>query len=93
MPHSQTPTLVWFRDDRRLTDNAALAWAAERGPVVGLTIDETVGRPLGAAARWWRARSEASLSTKLPLIRAKGDPREVVPRIAAELGARVTWNR
>ncbi|MCP1387737.1 DNA photolyase family protein [Corynebacterium sp. TA-R-1] len=27
------------------------------------------------------------------MIRATGDPREIVPRIAAELGAEVTWNR
>lgn len=27
-------TLVWFRDDLRLTDNPALTWAAERGDVV-----------------------------------------------------------
>ncbi|GAA1173048.1 Deoxyribodipyrimidine photo-lyase [Corynebacterium glaucum] len=87
------PIIVWFRDDLRLTDNAALHWAAERGPVVGLTVDETVGRPLGAAARWWRRHSEASISEKLPLIRAKGDPRAVVPRIAQALGAEVTWNR
>ena len=26
-------TLVWFRDDLRLTDNPALTWAAERGDV------------------------------------------------------------
>lgn len=43
--------LIWFRDDLRLRDNAALTAAAARGPVVGLHVDETVGRPIGAAAR------------------------------------------
>lgn len=85
--------LIWFRDDLRLRDNAALTAAAARGPVVGLHVDETVGRPIGAAARWWRGRSVASISNKLPLIRAAGDPREVVPRIARELDAEVHWNR
>jgi deoxyribodipyrimidine photo-lyase len=28
------PTLLWFRNDLRLTDNPALAWAAERGGAV-----------------------------------------------------------
>lgn len=87
------PTLVWFRDDLRLTDNAALSHAAARGPVVGLHIDESMGRPLGAAARWWRERSVAQLSAKLPLIRTAGDPREVIPRLARELDADVAWNR
>lgn len=87
------PVVVWFRDDLRLTDNAALTWAAQRGPVIGLCVDETVGRPIGAAARWWRTRSEASLSGKLPLLRVTGDPRKVVPRVARVLGAQVTWNR
>lgn len=81
--------LVWFRDDLRLRDNAALTAAAARGPVVGLHVDEAVCRPIGAAARWWRGRSVASISNKLPLIRAAGDPREVVPRIARELDAEV----
>lgn len=43
-------TLVWFRDDLRLADNAALTQAANNGKVIGLFIHETVGRPLGQAA-------------------------------------------
>ncbi|MFC5725655.1 deoxyribodipyrimidine photo-lyase [Corynebacterium pilbarense] len=33
-------TLVWFRDDLRVTDNPALSWAASRGEVAGVLIDE-----------------------------------------------------
>ncbi|MGO3260057.1 deoxyribodipyrimidine photo-lyase, partial [Corynebacterium variabile] len=33
-------TLVWFRDDLRLADNAALQWAAQRGEVIAVVIDE-----------------------------------------------------
>lgn len=86
-------TLVWFRDDLRITDNAALSWAAERGDVVGIVIDESVGRPLGAAARWWRNESVKRLADKLPIIHAKGDPRTIIPETAEALGAEVTWNR
>ncbi|WJY97208.1 cryptochrome/photolyase family protein [Corynebacterium fournieri] len=87
-------TLVWFRDDLRVADNPALSWAASRGEVTGLLIDDTSGpRPLGRAAAWWRDRSAAELSTKVPLIRKTGDPREIVPRLARELGAEVAWNR
>ena len=87
-------TLVWFRDDLRVTDNPALSWAASRGEVVGLLIDDTTAaRPNGRAARWWRDRSVSSLSDKLPMVRETGDPREIVPRLAHELGAEVAWNR
>ena len=87
-------TLVWFRDDLRVTDNPALSWAASRGEVVGLLIDDTTAaRPNGRAARWWRDRSVSSLSEKLPMVRETGDPREIVPRLAHELGAEVAWNR
>ncbi|MDY5785780.1 deoxyribodipyrimidine photo-lyase [Corynebacterium sp.] len=90
-----SPTIVWFRDDLRATDNPALSWAAERGPVIGLYIHETVGRPLGAAAAWWLRRSLDALRESLdaPLIECEGDPREILPRIAREHGAAVTWNR
>lgn len=87
-------TLVWFHDDLRVTDNPALAYAASRGEVAGLLIDDTSGpRPLGRAAAWWRERSIASLSAKLPLIRETGDPREIVPRVAQQFNAEVVWNR
>ena len=90
-----SPTIVWFRDDLRLADNRALHWAAERGPVVGLFIHETVGRPLGAATAWWQRRSLNELRERLPapLIERRGDPRVIVPQLAHELGAAVTWNR
>ncbi|WKD57953.1 Deoxyribodipyrimidine photo-lyase [Corynebacterium capitovis DSM 44611] len=89
------PTIVWFRDDLRLADNRALHWAAERGPVVGLFIHETVGRPLGSAAAWWQRKSLNELRKRLsaPLIERRGDPRDIVPQLARELGAAVTWNR
>lgn len=86
-------TLVWLRDDLRVTDNAALSWAAERGDVIGVVIDGDSDRPLGRAARWWRERSVASLSEKLPLIAESGDLREIIPRLAREYDADVAWNR
>lgn len=92
---------MWFRDDLRLGDNAALTWAAQRGPVVALfVVEEGIGdRGLGAAARWWQRRSVTRLGERLAtlgvaLLVAHGDPREVVPRVAAACGVDgVTWNR
>src|SRR5699024_5938854 len=94
-----SPTIVWFRDELRIRDNAALTWAAGRGPVIGLFIDEDQPRPLGGAARWWRERSLAMLVDALathgvPLLRRSGDPVVVVAEVARETGAdAVTWNR
>ena len=50
------PVIVWFRQDLRLADNPALAFAARSGlPLVCLYVldDETSGawRP-GGASRW-----------------------------------------
>lgn len=85
---SPRPTIVWFRDDLRMHDNPALAWAAERGPVIGVYVHETVGRPLGAAAKWWLGRSLAKLREALPvpLIEVEGDPHrcgDALPRVHA----------
>jgi deoxyribodipyrimidine photo-lyase len=92
-------TLVWFRQDLRLSDNPALADAAARGPVVpAFVLDETPaprGRPLGGAARWWLHHSLAQLFKDLGgLVVLRGDPAVLIPELAARIGAkRVVWNR
>ncbi|MEW6642839.1 MAG: deoxyribodipyrimidine photo-lyase [Pseudomonadota bacterium] len=100
------PILVWFRDDLRLSDHAALAAAARGSPVVCLyVLDEASAalnppqaRPLGGAARWWLAQSLKSLATslaahKVPLVLRRGRAAEVVPEVAREAGAsEVCWN-
>ena len=54
-----------------------MTWAAERGPVVGLYVHETVGRGIGRAAAWWLRHSLDALRESLPapLIELAGDPR------------------
>lgn len=99
--------LMWFRDDLRLHDNQALSRAAEAAslgdaPLVAVVLDEPAypgTRPLGGATTWWRERSLYSLARDLAahgveLIRAAGDARDEIPRLAAELRATtVTWTR
>ena len=65
MKTENPPTVVWFRDDLRTTDHDPLSWAAHRGPIVGLVIEEdpahtgarALGRPHGgggdAASPLW----------------------------------------
>jgi len=66
---AQATALVWFRQDLRLSDNAALTAAVDRGgPVIPVFIwapeDEGSWRP-GAASQWWLNRSLAALSAEL----------------------------
>ena len=97
------PALMWFRDDLRLRDNAALDWIAQQGPVIAVVIEEdpetTRARKLGAAARWWWQRSIHRLKNSLaahgvPLLYHSGDPREIIPAIVEEFGvSAVGWSR
>ena len=96
-------TLVWFRDDLRLADHAALDAGAQdpEGVAALYVLDEESPevRPLGGAARWWLHESLSRLQESLaahgiPLILRRGPASAVVPRVIEEVGAtRFTWNR
>ena len=68
----EAPILVWFRQDLRLADNPALAFALReaegRRPVLPLYLwtpaEEGEAAP-GAAARWWLHHALADLGTRL----------------------------
>jgi deoxyribodipyrimidine photo-lyase len=96
-------SLVWFRQDLRLADNAALAAAIERGgPVVPVYIwapEEEGAWPPGAASKWWLAQSLRALGEELErrgsrLLVVRGPSAETLARLAVETGANaVFWNR
>jgi len=96
------PSIVWFRQDLRLSDNPALTAAANAGPLIPVYIldDETPGawKP-GGASRWWLHHSLVSLSADLEkrgskLILRRGDANAVLTQIIAETNAQsVCWNR
>ncbi len=88
--------IVWFRDDLRLSDHAALTAAAQSGvPLVCLYVlpdSHTVVRPLGGAARWWLAGSLRALNASLKthgqtLVLRKGNAATIIPQIAREVNA------
>lgn len=91
----KAPHIVWFRRDLRLADQAALAAAAEAGPVIPLYVldDEAPGQhALGGASRWWLHHSLASLSRDLAalglkLVLRRGNAAEQIAALAAETGA------
>jgi deoxyribodipyrimidine photo-lyase len=104
---TQTPTIVWFRDDLRLSDHPALHAAARSGaPVIGLYVfDEQSpalkpprARPMGGATRWWLAQSLRALDANLKaiggtLVLRKGAAVEVIAAVAREVDAsHVFWN-
>lgn len=94
MAASETPSIVWFRQDLRVSDQAALAAAAE-GPVVGVYVldDETPGAwAIGGAQRWWLHHALKALADSLaehgvPLVLRRGRAAEAVAALATEIGA------
>ena len=96
-------TIVWFRQDLRLSDNPAFAAAVKSGgPVLPLYVldDESPGEwRLGGASRWWLHHSLSALAHELKvrsstLVLRRGHAAQVVPELAAEIGAdAVVWNR
>jgi deoxyribodipyrimidine photo-lyase len=96
-------TVLWFRQDLRLTDNPALTAAVSRGgPVIPVFIwsPEEEGRwPPGAAARWWLHQSLARLDASLRkcgtrLIVRRGPALEAIRDLLENSGATaVFWNR
>jgi deoxyribodipyrimidine photo-lyase len=98
-----TVSLVWLRDDLRVSDNPALAAAlaaGERTAVLFVLDDESPEiRSIGAASRWWLHHSLSDLRKTIDalggtLILRRGPARDVVPAVVAEVGATsVHWNR
>lgn len=95
-------TIVWFRQDLRLTDNPALSAAAERGSVLPVYVLDEVHpgeRAIGGAGRWWLQRSLEALEESLKergskLLFARGDPVEVIQELVEDTDAdAVFWNR
>lgn len=65
-------SIVWFRQDLRLSDNSALLAAVRRGgPVIPVFIwapEEEGAWPPGAASRWWLHQSLKQLDVSLRLL-------------------------
>jgi deoxyribodipyrimidine photo-lyase len=88
-------SLLWFRQDLRLTDHAALLAATGEGPTACLYVldDETPGAwRTGGAQRWWLHHSLASLAASLAaiggsLILRRGPAAATVATVADEIGA------
>ena len=96
-------TLVCFRQDLRLSDNPALAAAAQRGsPIIPVYIHspgEEAPWEAGAASLWWLHHALTALDTELrglglSLVVRRGPVLEALRLLASETGGTaVFWNR
>ena len=88
------PVIMWFRQDLRTRDLAALNAAASAGEVICLYIldDETPGEwKIGGAGRWWLHHSLAKLSRDVKLVLRRGRSDEVLARVVQETGASAVY--
>lgn len=84
------PTVVWFRRDLRLSDNPALMEASSRGPVLPLfVVDPALWGPAGGNRRRFLVGCLEALAGDVggAFVVRSGDPAEVVPAVAREVGA------
>jgi len=93
---SVAPVILWFRDDLRLADHAALHAAVETGrPILPVFILDDVSSDswaLGGASRWWLHYSLVSLQESLMargsgLTLRRGDSVKVITELADHVGA------
>ncbi|MFP5341774.1 MAG: cryptochrome/photolyase family protein [Candidatus Limnocylindria bacterium] len=96
MSTSGRPAIVWFRRDLRLHDHPALTVAIDAGdrllPLYVLDPALLTGRFASATRTWFLLGALASLRADVrargsDLVVRVGDPRHVVPALAAEVGA------
>lgn len=97
---AETTTILWLREDLRLSDNAALHAASARGRVVPLYIleNDSYYSP-GGATKWWLQEALKDLGQNFanlsaPLILRRGDAAKIMHSIARETKAtHISWNR
>ncbi|MFT4110613.1 cryptochrome/photolyase family protein [Propionicimonas sp.] len=83
-------TLLWLRRDLRRADHPALAAAAASGSVVPVfVLDPAFVEPAGPVRRGWLAATLRALDAGYDgrLCLRTGDPRAIIPALAAETGA------
>lgn len=100
---SQSPLIVWFRQDLRLKDNPALTAAVKTGkPLILLYILDDINPgewKMGGASRFWLHHSLSHLNESLKelgahLVLLKGDPLTIVPELMkSQKASAVFWNR
>ena len=88
---ARSRAVLWFRRDLRLDDHQALAAAHAHGDVVPLFVVDPAFAAAGLARRAFMASALQALDDRIAgaLVYRHGDPVDVVPAFAAEVGADV----
>ncbi len=88
---ARAAAILWLRRDLRRADHPALCAAAASGAVLpAFVLDPEFLDAAGPVRRGWLAATLRALDTAYDgrLCLRRGDPREVIPALAAETGAR-----
>jgi deoxyribodipyrimidine photo-lyase len=88
------PVIMWFRQDLRTRNHAALNAAAVAGEVICLFIldDETPGDwKIGGASRWWLHRSLEKLAKNVRLVLRRGSADVVLADVLRETNASAVY--
>ncbi|NBX72945.1 MAG: deoxyribodipyrimidine photo-lyase [Alphaproteobacteria bacterium] len=92
--------LIWFRQDLRLDDHAAVAEVAGEPACFLYVLDDAGIAPrLGGAGRWWLHHSLQALSKQIEqrgarLILRRGCSKKIVPAVAKDISAKkILWGR
>jgi deoxyribodipyrimidine photo-lyase len=94
---TDTPLILWFRRDLRLTDHPMLAEAAQTGrPLIPVFILDPETEGLGAAPKWRLGLGIAEFAKALEalgarLILRRGAALDVLTGLVAETGATGVW--
>ncbi|MFI8525322.1 cryptochrome/photolyase family protein [Promicromonospora sukumoe] len=84
------PALIWFRRDLRVADQPTFLAAGQGTRALALfVLDPRLLKPAGKARQWFLYGCLRDLSESLGgrLLVVKGDPVEVVPKVAEAIGA------
>ncbi|SHF43296.1 deoxyribodipyrimidine photo-lyase [Ruegeria intermedia] len=100
MDSKQSPILIWFRQDLRLSDLPALSAAVRSGrPIIPVFIRDSLVDGLGAAPKWRLGLGLAALAQHLErkgskLVLRSGPALDALKALISETGAQeVYWSR
>ncbi len=88
-------SIIWFRNDLRITDNAVINYSLENKRKVLPIYIYDPSAPLGSASKWWLKKSLMSLNKSLKgnLLVFEGDPSKILLDIVKKNGIKeILWN-
>ena len=88
-------SIIWFRNDLRITDNAVINYCLENKQKVLPVYIYDPSTSLGSASKWWLKKSLISLNKSLKgnLMIIEGNPSNILLDLANKNGIKeILWN-